>query len=98
MKTLHHYNTQNEMTLDFLIGIAILIALNLLLWVLYLATNNTFFVLIPWPLNIGLMIYFGMTRYWIALGMLGGLGLAFIITTVLLATACFAVIYMAGHH
>ena len=86
------------MVLDFFIGIAILVALNLLLWVLYLVTHSAFFSLIPWLANIGLVIYFGLTRYWVALGMLGGLGLAFIIATVLLAAGCFALIYFAGQH
>jgi len=43
---------------------------------------------LPFVVNIGLMIYFGLTRYWIALGMLAliafGLLMAF-----LLSAACF---------
>ena len=53
----------------------------------------------PYLLNIGLMIYFGMTRYWIALGMLGtfaGLLLLVVIAGVLFAIWCFYALSTGG--
>jgi hypothetical protein len=48
--------------------------------------------LLPWVINIGLMIYFALTRSQIALGMLAAFGAALvlvIVAGVLLTTACF---------
>lgn len=46
---------------------------------------------IPFVINIGVIIYFGLTRYWIALGMLGAIALALLITACLVA-GCFLLI------
>ena len=42
---------------------------------------------LPWLINIGLLIYFGLTRYWIALGALAAFG------TVLFILLCIAVAF-----
>ena len=50
---------------------------------------------IPFIFNVGLMIYFGLTRYWIALGMLGTFAAYLILTICLLVffgAACFAIL------
>jgi hypothetical protein len=46
---------------------------------------------LPCIIQIGLIIYFGLTRYWIALGMLAAIALGLLIT-LLLGAACFALI------
>ena len=49
--------------------------------------------------NIGLAIYFALTRYWIALGMLGafaGLIILTICAAVVIGGVCFAMTYGAG--
>ena len=46
---------------------------------------------LPFVLNILVMIYFGLTRYWIALGMLGGFAVALLVVLIL-GAACFALI------
>ena len=53
----------------------------------------------PYFLNVGLMIYFGLTRYWIGLGMLGtfaGLLLLVVIAGVLFAVWCFYMLATGG--
>ena len=46
---------------------------------------------VPFVLNIGLMIYFGLTRYWIALGMLAVIAAGLLIA-LLLSAACFVLL------
>jgi hypothetical protein len=43
---------------------------------------------VPFVINIGLIIYFGLTRYWIALGMLGVIAFGLLLS-LLLSAACF---------
>ena len=48
---------------------------------------------LPWLLNLIALIYFGLTRYWIALGILGGFGLAFVVVIcgfLFVAVLCFS--------
>ena len=52
-----------------------------------------FFACLPWILNLVGMIYFGLTRYWIALGILGGFVLALVIVVcafLVVAVLCFS--------
>lgn len=54
---------------------------------------------LPLVANIGVMIYFGLTRYWIALGMLGtfaGLLLLVVIAGVVLTVWCFIALSSGG--
>ena len=46
---------------------------------------------IPFALNIIAVVYFGFTRYWIALGMLAAFALALLVVLIL-GAACFALI------
>ncbi len=46
---------------------------------------------LPCLIQIALLIYFGLTRYWIALGMLGAVAFGLLIT-LLLVGVCFALI------
>jgi ABC-type amino acid transport system permease subunit len=46
---------------------------------------------LPCLLQLGLIIYFGLTRYWIALGMLATIAFGLLLA-LLLAAACFALI------
>lgn len=52
--------------------------------VIYAISNS-----LPYVINLGLLIYFGLTRYWIALGMLAVLG--FFITLGLVAGIIFGI-------
>jgi hypothetical protein len=48
---------------------------------------------LPFLLNIAAMIYFGLTRYWIAIGMLGSFAFWFLISiclALIFGAACFA--------
>ncbi|MBI3241875.1 MAG: hypothetical protein HYZ49_06220 [Chloroflexi bacterium] len=54
---------------------------------------------IPLVVNIGLIIYFAFTRYWIALGALGAMAAALIVViciAVLIGGVCFALLAGAG--
>jgi len=54
---------------------------------------------LPLLLNLGVMIYFGLTRYWIALGMLGtfaALLLLVVIAGVVLTIWCFVALSNSG--
>jgi hypothetical protein len=46
---------------------------------------------VPFAVNIGLIIYFGLTRYWIALGMLSVIASGLLIT-LCLSAACFVLL------
>lgn len=48
--------------------------------------------ILPFVIQIGLIIYFGLTRYWIALGMLGAFA-ASLLLVLLFVAFCFALIY-----
>lgn len=55
--------------------------------------------LLPWVINIGLIVYFSFTRNQIALGMLLGFALALAIVIVLgliFMVACFAILFSSG--
>jgi len=55
--------------------------------------------LLPWLINIGLMLYFAFTRSQIALGMLAGFGAALLITIcvgVIFAAYCFYLLSNSG--
>lgn len=53
---------------------------------------------LPFAVQIGLLIYFGLTRYWIALGMLGAFA-ASLLLVLLFVAVCFALIYgYSGSH
>ena len=55
--------------------------------------------LLPWLINIGLMLYFAFTRSQVALGMLAGFGAALLITIcvgVIFAAYCFYVLSNSG--
>ena len=50
---------------------------------------------LPFLINIALLIYFGLTRYWIALGMLGIFALYLLLTIcalVVFGVACFSIL------
>ncbi len=47
---------------------------------------------LPFAVQIGLLIYFGLTRYWVALGMLGAFA-ASLLLVLLFVAVCFAMIY-----
>jgi len=50
---------------------------------------------LPCLIHFGLMVYFGLTRYWIALGMLATIAVGLLLTLLLVA-ACFGFIYVAS--
>jgi hypothetical protein len=84
--TRHHYQTHAEKTNDFLLGFVGWSLLNVTFGsalmlgpspINYSGQQHTivvFFVaalvFVSWMLNIGFLVYFGFTRYWIALGIL----------------------------
>ncbi len=48
---------------------------------------------LPWLINIGLLIYFGLTRYWIALGALAAFGAVLFVllcVAIVVGVMCFA--------
>src|SRR5678816_2656981 len=84
--TRHHYTTHADKTNDFLLGFVGWSLLNVTFGsalmlgpspINYSGQQHTivvFFVaalvFVSWMLNIGFLVYFGFTRYWIALGIL----------------------------
>lgn len=92
------YEKKGEKQADFIGGIAILIGENVLLFVIRLivlsivaiaSSNsevvNTVFIIfgiIAMLTNIGTLIYMALTRHWVALGMLTGLTVAFVLVAV----------------
>jgi hypothetical protein len=57
-----------------------------------IGTLLTLFVsFIPFVINIALMIYFGLTRRWVALGMLAAFAIILVVVLIL-GAACFALI------
>ena len=55
--------------------------------------------IVPWLVNIGLLIYFALTRSQIALGMLAGFGFALLLAIclgVIFAVACFVMLGSQG--
>ena len=64
------------------------------------AVLSCVFSLLPWVLNIGLIIYFAFTRSQIALGMLAGFGIALLIALclgVIFAAYCFYALSSGGY-
>jgi len=47
---------------------------------------------LPFAVQVGLLIYFGLTRYWIALGILGAFAVSLLLVLLFVA-ACFVMIY-----
>ena len=86
---------------DFWMGVGLFFGLNILLWVcqfglLAIFSNSNLssdvtgvlslvIYLLPWVLNIGLIIFLAFTRSQMALGMLAGFGIALVIVVCLLA-------------
>lgn len=116
------YETRSQKVGDFLLGIGLFIAINVvfgavmsfglgLLSMLFSSaspdgSSNTgvsaFFSLLmtvvyclPFVVLIVALIYFGMTRYWIALGMLGTIAIGLLLT-LLLAAACFGLVALSS--
>ena len=50
---------------------------------------------LPCVIHFGLIVYFGLTRYWIALGMLATIA-AGLLLTLLLVAACFGLIFIGS--
>jgi hypothetical protein len=110
------YETRQEKTRDFIIGVLICLVLNGLLFgcsllVPYILFNSTAptsslqdtlnaiailsVYILPWVLNLGLLIYFAFTRPWIALGGLAlfGVFLALVILAgIVFLVYCFVVV------
>ncbi len=76
------------------IGVSVLLASNPDL--IALASTATMLLsCLPFVAQIGLVIYFGLTRYWIALGMLATFALYFVLTLcamIIFGAACFAIL------
>ncbi len=62
--------------------------LNLVIFLLYA---------LPFAIQIALLIYFGLTRYWIALGMLGAFA-AVLLLVLLLTAFCFVLLAGVSHN
>lgn len=88
--------------LNILLGVLFSFFSTMVISALPVATSSTFswisnglglvLAFLPFVIDILLIIYFGLTRYWIALGMLGGFAIALLIV-LLLGAVCFALIY-----
>ena len=87
---LYRYRTFEEKSRDFGLGLLLFFGLILLFWFLYLTSPNEIFLFSLFLIYPILVILFGVTRYWIALGMLSIIALALIIT--LLASMFFLVL------
>ncbi|MBM3143777.1 MAG: hypothetical protein FJ010_02165 [Chloroflexi bacterium] len=97
------YENCAEKKRDFIFGVILFVGLNALLYPLtMLASSLTedyalaalmgFWQILPFLVNIGVVIYFALTRQWIALGMLGtfaGLNSLAIILSIIAGVVCF---------
>jgi len=92
---LYRYTTFEEKSRDFAIGLLLFFGLILLFWFLYLTSQNEIFLSALFLIYPVLMILFGVTRYWIALGMLSIIALAFVLSilaSIFVLVLCFALI------
>ena len=107
------YETRAEKKKDFFIGVGGFFSLNVLLYLLsalatYLSQTITadiefYFLMgcwyiLPFLANIGVVIYFALTRSWIAIGMLGAFGALILLALILsciTSVVCF-VLYGSG--
>lgn len=108
------YETRAEKKKDFLIGVGVFLGLNVLLYLLAIlasfltqtTTNDVKTIvflgcwyILPFLANIGVIIYFALTRSWIAMGMLGtfgGLILLSLVLSCIASVVCFVLYSMAG--
>jgi len=109
------YETRAEKKKDFIIGVGVFFGLNVLLYLLAALASSLSqtitadfelfalmgcWYILPFLANVGAIIYFGLTRSWIALGMLGTFGALMLLSLILSCIAsivCFVLFSIGGY-